>query len=409
MSKIIILTQYYPPEHGAPQNRLHDLARRMKEAGHQIAVLTALPNYPKGEIFPAYRGKISLREEIDGIETIRCWILPSKKKSMLAQLLCYFSFVFSSAFLGLFKLKRADLLICESPPLFLGATALFLSFAKSAKLIMNVSDLWPESAVQLGMLKTGLTLSFLEWFEKILYKKSALVLCQTEGIVEGVKKRFAKARTFLLPNGVDLETFKRHPRNANFAKEHGLPEGAFIVGYAGNHGRSQALSQILDAAKIIQDSATAILLFALFGDGAEKEELMKKAAEIKLDNLKFFPSVPREKMPELLSQFDLAVVPLKNIEIFDGARPSKIFELMGVQLPFIFCGKGEGAEIAEKSGGATVVPPEAPEKLADAILEFASLTQDKRAEMGSQARKFAEMNFDRAKIAEDFMREIAGI
>jgi glycosyltransferase involved in cell wall biosynthesis len=130
---------------------------------------------------------------------------------------------------------------------------------------------------------------------------------------------------------------------------------------------------------------------------------------MKLDNLKFFPSVPREKMPELLSQFDLAVVPLKNIEIFDGARPSKIFELMGMQVPFIFCGKGEGAEIAEKSGGAIVVPPEAPGKLADAILEFASLPQDKRAEMGKRARKFVEENFDRAKIAEDFMKKITEI
>ncbi len=408
MSKIIILTQYYPPEHGAPQNRLHDLAKRMKEAGHQITVLTALPNYPKGEIFPAYRGKFYLKEELDGIEVMRCWILPSKKKSTVRQLLCYFSFVLSSVLVGLFKLKPAGLLVCESPPLFLGATALFLAFAKSAKLIMNISDLWPESAVQLGMLKPGPTLFVLEWFEKLLYKKSALVMCQTEGIVEGVKKRLAKARTFLLPNGVDLETFKRHPRDANFAKQHGLPEGAFIVGYAGNHGRSQALSQILDAAKIIQNSATALLLFALFGDGPEKEELMKKTKEMGLKNVRFFDSVPREMMPDLLSNFDLALVPLKNIDIFDGARPSKIFELMGVQLPFIFCGKGEGAEIAEKSGGATVVPPEAPEKLADAIIEFAKLPQDKRTEMGKKARKFAEMNFDRAKIAEDFMNIITG-
>ena len=141
--KVIILTQYYPPEHGAPQNRLHDLAKRMKNTGHDVTVLTAMPNYPKGEIFTDYRGKLVVEENIDGIKVIRTWILPAKKKSFLRQLIAYFSFVKSSAFFGLLKLKKADFLICESPPLFLGATALVLSFAKSAKLMMNISDLWP--------------------------------------------------------------------------------------------------------------------------------------------------------------------------------------------------------------------------------------------------------------------------
>ncbi|HPO91641.1 MAG TPA: glycosyltransferase family 4 protein [Victivallales bacterium] len=408
--KVIILTQYYPPEHGAPQNRLHDLAKRMKNTGHDVTVLTAMPNYPKGEIFTDYRGKLIVEENIDGIEVIRTWILPAKKKSFVRQLIAYFSFVKSSAFFGLLKLKKADFLICESPPLFLGATALVLSFAKSAKLMMNISDLWPESAVQLGMLKPGIILSSLEWFEKLLYQKSTLVLCQTEGIVEGVKKRSPSSETFLLPNGVDLDTFKKHPRDANFAKEIGLPEDSFIVGYAGNHGRSQALTQLIKAAMIIQKKEDLILskkiFFALFGDGPEKDELMKKSVEMKLENLKFFPSVPAEKMPKLLSQFDLALVPLKNIELFEGARPSKIFELMGVQIPFIFCGRGEGAKIAEESGGAVIVPPETPEKLADAIVDFVKLPEETRIEMGRKARKFAENNFNRAKFAENFIKQL---
>ncbi len=412
--KIIILTQYYPPEHGAPQNRLHDLAKRMRKAGHEITVLSAMPNYPRGEVFPDYRGRFCLSEEIDGVKVIRSWILPSKKKNVLLQLICYFSFAVSSAFVGLFKLKKADALICESPPLFLGATALFLSFAKFAKLIMNVSDLWPESAVQLGMLKPGFALSALEGFEKLLYKKSAVVICQTDGIVAGVKKRHSGAKTFLLPNGVDLEAFGKQPRDANFAKDRDIQEGSFIVGYAGNHGRSQALSQILDAAKIIRDGGgtnerSGKIIFVMVGDGHEKTGLQAKAKEMGLENLIFCDSVPREKMAWLLSQFDLAVVPLKDIKIFDGARPSKIFELMACEIPFIFCGRGEGAEIAEKSGGAFVVPPENPEALASAIIAFANFAAQRRIKMGLTARKFAEDNYDRAKIAEDFFSEINGI
>ncbi|MEI6420853.1 MAG: glycosyltransferase family 4 protein [Lentisphaerota bacterium] len=401
--KIAILTQYYPPEHGAPQNRLHDLARRWVLKGHDVTVLTAMPNYPGTKIFPDYRGKFRCSEMIDGIKVVRCWILPPKKKSTIRQLLCYFSFVKSAALIGFFKLKKSDFLICESPPLFLGFTALFLSFVKRTRLVMNISDLWPESAVQLGMIKKGPALSFLEWFEKHLYKKSVLVSCQTEGIVEGVKKRHPGANTFLFPNGVDLEMFTKQPKDANFAESHGIPKDFFIVGYAGNHGRSQALTQIIQTAALLKDKK---IFFVFFGDGPEKEELRKKVASMGLESLKFFDSVPRDKMAKLLSQFDIAIVPLKNIKIFEGARPSKIFELMGGQIPFIFCGKGEGAELALKSGCAKIVPPENPAELATAILELSQLSPESRMDMGLKGRDFVVNFYDRSKLADEFLNKL---
>ncbi|HCE45597.1 MAG TPA: glycosyltransferase WbuB [Lentisphaeria bacterium] len=401
--KIAILTQYYPPEHGAPQNRLHDLARRWVLKGHEVTVLTAMPNYPAGQIFPAYQGKFTFTEAIDGVKVIRCWILPSKKKSTIRQLLCYFSFVKSAAFFGMFKLGRADFLICESPPLFLGFTALFLKFVKGTKLVMNISDLWPESAVQLGMIGKGPALSFLEWFEKLLYRKSSLVSCQTEGIVDGVKKRHPEARTFLFPNGVDLEMFTPVTPDLKLKKELGIPEDCFIVGYGGNHGRSQALEQVLEAARILKDEK---IFIALFGDGPEKPALEKKASESGLKNIRFYPSQPRQKMSQIQGLWDIALVPLKNIPLFDGARPSKMFELMGGQIPFIFCGKGEGAEVALKSGCAKVVPPENPEKLAEAIMEFAKLAKDDLARFGEKGRLFVSENFNRSVLADQFMKEL---
>lgn len=404
--KLTILTQYYPPEHGAPQNRLHDLARRWVLKGHYVTVLTAMPNYPGTEIFPDYRGKFTFNEVIDGVKVVRCWILPPKKKSTVRQLICYFSFVKSAALIGLFKLGKSDFLICESPPLFLGFTALFLSFVKSSKLVMNISDLWPESAVQLGMIRKGPALSFLEWFEKLLYKRSVLVSCQTEGIVEGVRKRHSGARTFLFPNGVDLEMFTPSAPDAVFRKELGMPEDCFIVGYGGNHGRSQALEQVLEAAKILQDEK---IFIALFGDGPEKPALEKKACEAGLKNIRFYPSQPRQKMSRIQALWDVAIVPLRNIPIFDGARPSKMFELMGGQIPFIFCGKGEGAELALNSGCAEVVPPENPSELAAAILELSNLPPQSRKEMGLKGREFVVNFYDRSKLAEKFLKELESI
>lgn len=404
--KLTILTQYYPPEHGAPQNRLHDLARRWVLKGHDVTVLTAMPNYPGTEIFPDYRGKFTSNEVIDGVKVVRCWILPPKKKSTVRQLICYFSFVKSAALIGLFKLGKSDFLICESPPLFLGFTALFLSFVKSSKLVMNISDLWPESAVQLGMIRKGPALSFLEWFEKLLYRKSVLVSCQTEGIVDGVRKRHPGARTFLFPNGVDLEMFTPSAPDAALRKELGMPQDCFIVGYGGNHGRSQALEQVLEAAKFLQDEK---IFIALFGDGPEKPALEKKACDAGLKNIRFFPSQPRQKMSQIQALWDVALVPLRNIPIFDGARPSKMFELMGGQIPFIFCGKGEGAELALNSGCAEVVPPENPSELAAAILELSNLPPGNRREMGLKGREFVTNLYDRSKLAEKFLKELESI
>ncbi len=404
--KLIILTQYYPPEHGAPQNRLHDLARRWLLKGHDVTVLTAMPNYPTGKIFPEYRGKFIFTEVIDGVKVMHCWILPSEKKSTVRQLICYFSFVKSAALFGMFKLAKSDFLICESPPLFLGFTALFLSFIKRTKLVTNISDLWPESAVQLGMIGKGPALSFLEWFEKLLYKKSVIVSCQTEGIVDGVKKRHPGARTFLFPNGVDLEMFTPSTPDAALKKELGIPESCFIVGYGGNHGRSQALEQVLEAARILQDQK---IFIAIFGDGPEKPALVKKTSESGLKNIRFYPSQPRQKMSQIQALWDIALVPLKNIPLFDGARPSKMFELMGGQIPFIFCGKGEGAEVALKSGCAKVVPPENPAELAATILELSKLPPVSRNEMGLKGRDFVVNFYDRAKLAEEFMRELESI
>ncbi len=404
--QLILLTQYYPPEHGAPQNRLHDLARRAVLAGHGVTVLTALPNYPRGQVFPEYRGRFSCREEIDGVQVVRSWIFASKNKGVLAQLCVYFSFVFSSALVGLFRLERADFLICESPPLFLGFSALKLAFLKRARLVMNISDLWPESAVQLGILGPGLKLRLLEWFEGLLYRRSALVTCQTEGIVAGVKKRTPTARTLLYPNGVDLEMFPMLDRDPALAAELALPEDCLIVGYGGNHGRSQALEQVLSAAKLLSGEK---VFFLLVGDGPEKSSLQEKAREMGLGNVRLHPSQPRQKMAAIQSLWDIALVPLRDIPLFEGARPSKMFELMAGGIPFVFCGQGEGAGVALASGGARIVPPEAPEALAEAIRQLAAMTPLERRQMGLDGRTFVSVNYNRETIANTILDQLQKI
>jgi len=170
--KLLFLTQYYPPEIGAPQNRLHELAIRLKKSGAEIDVFTAMPNYPQMMIHEAYRGKIFMKEEVDEIKVYRSYIFVTKSKSIVPRLLNYFSFVFSSLFFGLFKTRKYDYVFCESPPLFLGISAYLLCLFKRSKLIFNVSDLWPESAEKLDIISNKFLLKTATSLEEFLYKKS---------------------------------------------------------------------------------------------------------------------------------------------------------------------------------------------------------------------------------------------
>ena len=192
--KFLILSQYYPPETGAPQNRLHSLALNLVKNGCEVEVLTAMPNYPKMEIFDNYKGLSYFNENIDGIKVHRSKIYVSKSKGVLKRLLNYFSFVFSSIRVSN-KLSKTDYVICESPPLFLGISALFISKKLKAKLIFNVSDLWPESAEKLDIVSNKFFLNLAYKLEEYLYKKSFLVTGQTQGIVANINNRFPNVPT----------------------------------------------------------------------------------------------------------------------------------------------------------------------------------------------------------------------
>ena len=206
--RILILTQYFPPEIGAPQNRLFELATRLQKNGVDISVLTAMPNYPQMEVYKNYKGKFFFKEQIANLDIYRSWIYVSKNRSIVSRLLNYFSFVFSSLFYGLFIKKKFDYVFCESPPLFLGITAFILTKFKRVKLIFNVSDLWPESAEKLGIIENKFFLKISTNLEEFLYKKSSFISGQTQGIVSNIKNRFPEKTVYWLPNGVDLSYYR---------------------------------------------------------------------------------------------------------------------------------------------------------------------------------------------------------
>ena len=264
--RIVFLTQYFPPEVGAPQNRISHLASTLKENGADVTVLTAMPNYPKMVVHEEYRGRWFCREDINGLEVLRSWIFVNKsRKNLVFRLLSYFSFVITSLLVGIFRLRKFDYVICESPPLFLGISAYVLNSINGGKLILNVSDLMPESAERLGLVTNKLLLSASYKLEEFLYRHSFLVSGQTQGIARNISSRFPKLSVYRLKNGVDLSFFRAEGVDSDWRTTNGYSSEDFILLYAGIVGYPQGLDVILRAAVRLKGHPD--IKFAIVGSG----------------------------------------------------------------------------------------------------------------------------------------------
>lgn len=401
--RILILTQYYPPETGAPQNRLHELALRLKAKGAEITVLTALPNYPKMEVDEAYRGKQGMTESIDGITVHRANIYVSKKSDILHRLLNYFSFVWSSWLLGRSRFSRGqfDFLMVESPPLFLGFSAVFLSRKLKAKLIFNVSDLWPESAEKLGLVTNQFFLSLAYRLEAWCYRNAALITGQTQGIVRDIDKRFPQKTTFWLPNGVDLSFYNPDEVKSNWREENGFKQSDILLFYGGIIGHAQGLETVLYAAHKMQHLKQ--VKYILVGEGPVKPALQQLKEKLQVDNVFLMPGVRKEAMPGITKAVDAALVPLRKLPLFEGAIPSKIFENLAMKNPIILGVEGEAKTLFVDEGHcALAFEPENVEELCQLVEKIASKAVN-LAELGENGRRYVEKRFNRTKIAQGFV------
>ncbi len=394
---LVILTQYYPPESGAPQARLSEIAQRFVARGHQVTVLTAMPNYPTGKIYSGYGGLLR-REESMGVRIIRTFIYPTQRADFLHRLTNYFSFVISSAFFGTFLLPRTDFLLVESPPLFLGLAGRWLSFVRGARMIFNVSDLWPDSVVRLGHLRAGSASHRLSVaLEESCYRSAWLVSGQSAGILAEVRTRFPRKAQFHLSNGVDPAVFSPARRSPAVHAE--LGEGrACVAVYTGLHGLAQGLDQLIDAALLLTDVPE--LMIVLIGDGPEKQALEARASTLGLRNLRFRPALPRERMAAVTASSDIALAPLKIT--LPGAVPSKIYEGMGSGVPVLVIAGGEPAEIINRTRAGLAVPPGDPAAAAAALRRLAR-SPELRAELGAAGRRAAEHEYNRDVIVSRFI------
>ncbi len=400
--RILYLSQYFPPEMGAPAARVHELSREWAALGHEVTVLTGFPNHPTGIIPPDYRGQLIRRERFDDVEVIRTPIYAAANRGLVKRGLNYVSYAASAALLGPFLTERADVVIATSPQLLTGVSGLWMSLLKQAPFIFEVRDLWPRSIVEVGALSsTHPAIRLLEQLEMFLYSRATRIVTVTDAFVEELAARgVPRDKLCVVKNGVDLSLFHPAPRENEVRAELGLSASDFMCLYVGTHGMAHGLETILEAADRLREHAA--IRFVLVGEGAEKKSLKQRARSMGLGTVTFIDKQPRSMVARYLAASDVSLVLLKEKPLFKTVLPSKIFEIMGAARPLLLTVDGEARRLVEAAQAGVFVRPEDAVGLSEAILNLKNSPLSCR-QMGSRGRSFVEANFSRKALAEQYL------
>lgn len=342
--KVLIVSFYYEPELGAAPSRITNLAKGLKAMGVDVDILTCLPNYPKGRVFDGYRRRFSMKETIDGIKVYRYWTYATVSKNPFKRVLAMTSYAMTMwSFAFKRKLiKSYDRIIVQSPPIMVSASAMLL-FKKlyGKKVVLNVSDLWPGSALELGFVREGsLSFKVLSRLERFIYKNAHSVMGQSQEIVEHVEKMFPGKSTFLYRNLQPVENVCLQPRERS---------SRLKIVYAGLFGVAQGVLPLL---KSIDFVALGVEMH-LYGGGNQADEILEYIKDGD-KNIWYHGYVSKQEMNEELKKYDLSIIPLAAS--IHGAVPSKIFDLLPTGVPILFSGDGEGARIVKEWGFGLVSP-----------------------------------------------------
>lgn len=375
--KILFLSDNFPPERNAPATRTYEHTVEWVRAGHQVTVITTAPNFPEGRLFDGYRNAWRTAESMDAIRVIRVKTYITANEGFLKRMLDYVSFMVMGGLAALLQ-PRPDVIVTTSPQFFCAMAGWIVTRLRRLPWVFELRDLWPASIVAVGAMKKGRAIRLLERIELQMYRDADAVVSVTQAFKTNLARRgIDPAKIDVVLNGVDLSRYRPMPKDEALLDQFDL-RGKFVVGYLGTHGMAHALDKVADAATILRDHSGIVFLFA--GAGAKRAELEETVRVRKLTNVRLIPSQPKALMPRLWSVHDLALIPLRNQELFATVVPSKIFEAMAMGTPVLMSvPEGEATKLVRTTACGVLVPPEDSQAMADAIVRLEE-NPDERAQ-----------------------------
>lgn len=407
--KILYVSQYFPPEMGAPAARADELSRHWARMGHKVTILTGFPNHPTGIVPPEWRvplHRLRHTEMIDGVNVARTWLWPLPNRKAHERIRSYASFCISSALRGL-NLPKPDVVIGTSPQLLVALSAWWIARWKRVPFVFEVRDLWPESLAAVGAGAEGTALHRgLGAIAGFLYRRAHRIVVVTPAFKHHLIQHWnvPADRISIVENGVETDLFRPAPAatiRQELSREEVQTDGRFVVCYIGTMGMAHGLESLIAAAEELQTTLPACL-FLLIGEGAEKQRIMELAAACGLANVKFLEQQPRHRVPPLVSAADACLVMLKKSDLFKTVIPTKLLEYMSCERPVIVAVDGQARQIVEEARAGVFVPPEDSHALAETVRALAR-NPEQRRRMGFNGRQYILANLSRKQTALDYI------
>lgn len=398
--KILFLTENYPPETNAAANRVHERAKFWAEWGHEVTVITCAPNFPKGRLHDGYTNKWYQTSEVDGIRVVRVKTFITANEGVARRMLDFLSFMITGFVASLFQ-KRPDVVVATSPQFFTAVAGWAVGLCRRRPFVFELGDIWPASIIAVGAMEPSFMIRMMERLELFLYRRSAAIVALTPAFKENLIGRGIDGDKIpIVINGVDTNRFQSTPRDDALSAEWGLKD-RFVIGYIGTHGMAHGLANVLEAADRLPEDDRVTFLFV--GDGAERDDLIGIAARKGLENVRFIESQPRERMPAIWSVCDVALVHLRDSDVFSEVIPSKIFEAMAMGIPTLLVApQGVASDIVLSTRSGVWVPAEQPDRLADVAARLAA--KPRLLDMLGRRGAASSGRFSRQRQAEEMIR-----
>ncbi len=411
--KILLIHQYFLEKGDGGGSRFNEITQVWANQGHHITVIAGMVHYSTGKKIDRYKGKFTHKDKqfYNRVDVVRCHVSKGYNVSFHGRLWAYFSFVFSSIYAGLFKTKRKyDIILVTSPPLFVGITAYVLSLLKRAPFVFEVRDLWPESAIDTGILKNGLIIKFSYWFEKFIYKRAKLINVLTPAFQNKLirEKNVPTEKVIFIPNAADFSISEKILENFDaegFKKELGLID-KFVITYVGAHGVANHLIQLVDAAKDLTDTN---VVFQLIGAGMRKEELREVVKESGLENVIFRNPISKQEIFKYILASDVGASVLKKADTFKTIYSNKTFDYMSCKKPILLAIDGVSRNLVETANCGIYVEPENIQDIVQGVLKLRNLKKSELNALGENGYQYAKQNFDREQLGNSYIMNIENI
>ncbi len=399
--RILYVSQYFPPEMGAPAARVYELSREWVRLGHDVTVLTAFAHHPTGIKAPRDWGVLTRCESVDGIRLLRTYVYAAANKGAGKRMLSYASFMLSAATIGRFRVSRPDVVVATSPQLLCAAAGWFLARTLRTPFVFEVRDLWPESILAVEALQESALIRAMKRLARFLYRHCDRIVTVGEGYRRGIHNRYGipEQTIDVVRNGIDTSLFVPGPRDNEIRKQYGW-NGRFVIMYVGTHGMAHGLHQVLQAANELRGDTDKVFVFV--GEGAEKDNLKRQAARWQLPNVHFIDQQPKNRIPLFYAACDLGLVTLRDAPLFQEVLPSKIFEYCGMERAILLNVAGEARRVVEAAGAGVYVPSGDVPAMVQAIREMASRKAE-LDEMGRRGRRYVLDHFDRRVLAKRYL------